>query len=64
MVSPSSAVLASAAVQGFIDPMRLQVKGENGRVTNQVREDEEYMDGSIKSDIPTNGLAEMVSERH
>ena len=63
MVSPSSAVLASAPVPGFIDPIRLQVKDENGRVTNQAREDEEYRDGSIESDIPTNGFAEMVSER-
>ena len=63
MVSPSSAVLASAPVPGFIDPIRLQVKDENGRVTNQAREDEEYRGRSVESNIPTNGLAEMVSER-
>jgi hypothetical protein len=56
----ASAVLASAAVPGFIDPMKLQVKDENGVVRNQRNSDEEYRDGSIESDIPTNGLAEMV----
>lgn len=40
---------------GFIDPMKLQVKDENGVVRNQARQDEEYRDGSIESDIPTNG---------
>lgn len=59
-VTISSAVLASAAVPGFIDPMKLRVKDENGIVKNQATQDEEYRDGSIESDIPTNGLAEMV----
>jgi predicted acylesterase/phospholipase RssA len=59
-VTIASAVLASAAVPGFIDPMKLQVKDENGVVKNQAKQDEEYRDGSIESDIPTNGLAEMV----
>jgi predicted acylesterase/phospholipase RssA len=54
-VTIASAVLASAAVPGFIDPMKLQVKDENGVVRNQARQDEEYRDGSIESDIPTNG---------
>eukprot|EP00804_Cyclotella_cryptica_P004643 CCRYP_006955-RA/>CCRYP_006955-RA protein AED:0.07 eAED:0.07 QI:235/0.75/0.6/1/1/1/5/0/892 len=60
-VTIASAVLASAAVPGFIDPMKLQVKDENGVVRNQAKQDEEYRDGSIESDIPTNGLAEMLN---
>lgn len=62
-VTIASAVLASAAVPGFIDPMKLQIKDENGEVRNQARQDEEYRDGSIESDIPTNGLAEMLNCR-
>ena len=59
----ASAVLASAAVPGFIDAMRLQVKDENGVVSDQAKCGEEYRDGSIDSDIPTNGLAEMLNCR-
>ena len=59
----ASAVLASAAVPGFVDPMRLQIKDENGIVRNQSKQGEEYRDGSIDSDIPTNGLAEMLNCR-
>jgi len=59
----ASAVLASAAVPGFVDAMRLQVKGEDGLVRDQAKFDEEYRDGSIDSDIPTNGLAEMLNCR-
>jgi len=58
----ASAVLASAAVPGFVDAMRLQVKDENGVVRDQSSV-EEYRDGSIDSDIPTNGLAEMLNCR-
>lgn len=60
-VTIASAVLASAAVPGFINPMKLQVKDENGVIKNQAKLDEEYRDGSIESDIPTNGLAEMLN---
>lgn len=59
----ASAVLASAAVPGFVDAMRLRVKDENGVVRDQAKFDEEYRDGSIDSDIPTNGLAEMLNCR-
>lgn len=52
-----SAVLASAAVPGFINPMRLRTKAADGSV--RVKEDlEMYFDGSITNDIPTTGLAE------
>ena len=60
-VTIASAVLASAAVPGFVDPMKLQVKDENGVIRNQGEQDEEYRDGSIESDIPINGLAEMLN---
>lgn len=60
-VTIASAVLASAAVPGFINSMKLQVKDENGVIKNQSKQDEEYRDGSIESDIPTNGLAEMLN---
>mmetsp|Transcript_24265 Transcript_24265/g.50332 ORF Transcript_24265/g.50332 Transcript_24265/m.50332 type:complete len:920 (+) Transcript_24265:174-2933(+) len=56
-----SAVLASAAVPGFIDAMRLQVKDENGVVRYMAKLDERYRDGSIESDIPVNGLAEQLN---
>ncbi|KAL7546876.1 hypothetical protein ACHAWF_010200 [Thalassiosira exigua] len=59
----ASAVLASASVPGFVDAMRLKVKDENGVVRDQGKCDEEYRDGSIDSDIPTNGLAEMLNCR-
>mmetsp|Transcript_18046 Transcript_18046/g.43383 ORF Transcript_18046/g.43383 Transcript_18046/m.43383 type:complete len:938 (+) Transcript_18046:216-3029(+) len=59
----ASAVVASAAVPGFVDAMRLKVKDENGVVRDQGKCDEEYRDGSIDSDIPTNGLAEMLNCR-
>ncbi|KAL7542401.1 hypothetical protein ACHAXR_013404 [Thalassiosira sp. AJA248-18] len=59
----ASAVLASAAVPGFVDAMRLKVKDENGVVRDQAKFSEEYRDGSIDSDIPTNGLAEMLNCR-
>ena len=36
----ASAVLASAAVPGFVDAMRLKVKDENGIVNNQAKCDE------------------------
>ena len=60
-VTIASAVVASAAVPGFVDPMRLQVKDENGVVRDQHRDGEGYRDGSIDSDIPKNGLAEMLN---
>lgn len=39
-VTIASAVLASAAVPGFVDAMRLQVKDENGVVGDQSKCDE------------------------
>ena len=59
----TSAIVSSAAVPGFIDAMRLQVKDENGKVRDQGKQAEEYRDGSIDSDIPVNGLAEMLNCR-
>jgi len=62
-VTITSAIVSSAAVPGFIDAMRLQVKDENGNVRDQGKQAEEYRDGSIDSDIPVNGLAEMLNCR-
>ena len=59
-VTIASAVLASAAVPGFIDPMKLQLKDDKGVVRKPAKQDETYRDGSIESDIPKDGLAEMV----
>ncbi|KAL3826411.1 hypothetical protein ACHAXA_008619 [Cyclostephanos tholiformis] len=59
----ASAVVASASVPGFVNAMRLQVKDENGIVRYQAKCDEAYRDGSIDSDIPTTGLAEMLNCR-
>jgi hypothetical protein len=56
----ASAVVASAAVPGFIPAVRLQYKDTNGVVRQQGSE-ETYVDGSIRQDIPVNGLAEMLN---
>jgi len=57
----ASAVIASAAVPGFIQPVRLEVKGPDGTISYQGDADELYWDGSIEQDIPTSGLAEMLN---
>ena len=62
-VTIASACIASASVPGFVDPMRLHMKDENGVVHVQSSADETYRDGSIDSDIPTSGLAEMLNCR-
>jgi len=55
-------LIQSAAVPGFISPVRLQVKGDDGVVRYQGGEkDQAYWDGSIKQDIPTRGLTEMLN---
>jgi predicted acylesterase/phospholipase RssA len=59
----ASAVVASASVPGFINATKLQVKDENGNIRYQAKSDEAYRDGSIDSDIPTTGLAEMLNCR-
>lgn len=56
----ASAIIASAAVPGFIHPVRLHVKDKDGTVRVQSK-DQTWWDGSIEQDIPTAGLAEMVS---
>ena len=58
-VTIASAVIASAAVPGFIPPVRLQYKDADGVVRSH--KDETYFDGSIEQDIPINGLAEMLN---
>ena len=61
-VTIASAVIASAAVPGFIPPVRLQYKDANGNIRTQTsKKDETYFDGSIRQDIPVNGLAEMLN---
>jgi len=61
-VTIASAVVASAAVPGFIHPVVLQVKGPDGHVKNQGgSKGQTYWDGSIDQDIPTSGLAEMLN---
>jgi predicted acylesterase/phospholipase RssA len=59
-VTLASAIVASAAVPGFIPPVKLQYKMPSGKVCENVR-DQTYFDGSIDSDIPVNGLAEMLN---
>jgi predicted acylesterase/phospholipase RssA/uncharacterized membrane protein len=60
-VTIASAVVASAAVPGFVAPVRLRIKDSNGVVQKGGAKDEAYFDGSIKQDIPTTGLAEMLN---
>jgi hypothetical protein len=61
-VTIASAVVASAAVPGFVPPVRLQVKLADGTVRNQGGEKEQaFWDGSIQQDIPTQGLSEMLN---
>lgn len=62
-VTIASACIASASVPGFVDPMRLHLKDDNGVVRVQPMTDETYRDGSIDSDIPTSGLSEMLNCR-
>lgn len=59
-VTLASAIVASAAVPGFIPPVKLQYKMPSGKVCENVR-DQTYFDGSIDSDIPVSGLAEMLN---
>jgi len=58
----ASAIIASAAVPGFISPVRLKVKNAYGLVTEPlVDKSQTYWDGSIQQDIPISGLAEMLN---
>mmetsp|Transcript_17619 Transcript_17619/g.26702 ORF Transcript_17619/g.26702 Transcript_17619/m.26702 type:complete len:846 (-) Transcript_17619:55-2592(-) len=57
----ASAIIASAAVPGFVPPVRLEVKGPDGKISYQGHKDQTYWDGSIEQDIPTSGLAEMLN---
>jgi predicted acylesterase/phospholipase RssA len=58
----ASAIIASAAVPGFITPVRLRVKNSQGIVEAPMMDKgETYWDGSIQQDIPTSGLAEMLN---
>ena len=60
----ASAVVASAAVPGLIPPVRLQYKDADGTIRGPIRKKEEtFFDGSIRQDIPVNGLAEMLNCR-
>lgn len=58
-VTISSAVVASAAVPGFVPPVSLQYKAADGSLHSQGGET--YWDGSIERDIPVDGLAEMFN---
>jgi len=61
-VTIASAVIASAAVPGFVPPVRLQYKDSNGQIRQQgSAKNQTYYDGSIQQDIPINGLAEMLN---
>jgi predicted acylesterase/phospholipase RssA len=58
----ASAVIASAAVPGFISPVRLRVKDDTGVVRFQGGgKDETFWDGSIQADLPTKGLSDMLN---
>jgi len=58
-VTIASAVVASAAVPGFVSPQKLQTKDPDGTVRSAGPET--YFDGSIRHDIPTAGLSEMLN---
>ena len=58
-VTIASAVVASAAVPGFVSPQQLQCKDPDGTVRSAGPET--YFDGSIRHDIPTAGLSEMLN---
>jgi len=61
-VTIASAILASAAVPGFIKPVYLQVKDSDGVIRNQMQnKDQAYWDGSIDQDLPISVLAEMFN---
>jgi len=55
----ASAVIASAAVPGLVHPVQLQYKDSDGTI--KTKGGETYFDGSIETDIPVNGLAEMLN---
>lgn len=55
----ATAVVASAAVPGFVSPQQLQCKDPDGTVRSAGPET--YYDGSIRHDIPTEGLSEMLN---
>jgi predicted acylesterase/phospholipase RssA len=59
----ASAIIASAAVPGFIKPVRLRIKDPaTGKVhVPSEKEGEAYWDGSIQQDIPLSGLSEMLN---
>ena len=46
-VTIASAVLASAAVPGFIAPLRLQYKDDNGIIRGYGEHDQAYFDGTL-----------------
>ena len=58
-VTIASAVVASAAVPGCVSPQQLQCKDPDGTVRSAGPET--YFDGSIRHDIPTEGLSEMFN---
>ncbi|KAG7347069.1 patatin-like phospholipase [Nitzschia inconspicua] len=58
-VTIASAVIASAAVPGFVAPQQLEIKDADGTVRSAGPET--YFDGSIRHDIPTAGLSEMLN---
>ncbi|KAL3921058.1 MAG: hypothetical protein SGILL_002949 [Bacillariaceae sp.] len=58
-VTLASAVIASAAVPGFVAAQQLNIKDADGTVRNAGPET--YFDGSIRHDIPTAGLSEMLN---
>ncbi|KAL3921897.1 MAG: hypothetical protein SGILL_002500 [Bacillariaceae sp.] len=58
-VTLASAVVASAAVPGFVNPQQLKIKDADGTI--RFAGPEKYFDGSIRHDIPTAGLSEMLN---
>jgi predicted acylesterase/phospholipase RssA len=58
-VTLASAVVASAAVPGFVKPQGLKIKDADGTIRSAGPE--RYFDGSIRHDIPTAGLSEMLN---
>lgn len=61
-ITIASAIVASAAVPGFIKPVLLHYKTSDGSVQSlDANKDQTYWDGSIDQDIPMSGLAEMFN---
>lgn len=56
----ASAVIASAAVPGFVPPVRLRYKDSKGVIRNYGKNGEAFFDGSIRSDVSIFSALELL----